>query len=99
MRINHKLVQHARIKLAITTRSVTQTDDSHTHDVDNMDAVPHDRLHQLAVLLDHWRLTTVEAMGFGPDQTEANAQAAHFRGGVDGTRIFGDVAAWDKRIS
>jgi len=38
-------------------------------------------------------------MGFGPAQTEANAQAAHFRGGVDGTRIFGDVAAWDKRIS
>jgi hypothetical protein len=35
----------------------------------------------------------VEAVGFGPAQTEADAQAAHFRGGVDCTRIFSNVEA------
>ncbi len=99
MRINHKLLRHARIKLAITPRSIIQTDHLDTHYVGDLDAVPHDRLHQLAVVFHDRGLAGVEAVGFGPAQAEANAQAAHFGGGVNGSRVFGDVQAGDADLA
>src|SRR5207253_589656 len=93
MRINHKFLRHTGIELAVTAWRVIKADDFNTHDVGDLDAVPHDGLHQLAVVLHDRGLAGVEAVGFGPAQTEADAQAAHFCGGVDCTRIFGDVEA------
>src|SRR3990167_7893309 len=95
MRINHKLLRHARIELTITAWRVIKADDFHANDVGNVNAVPHDRLHQLAVVLHHGRLAGVEAVGFGPAQAEADAEAAHFCGSIDGTWIFGHVQARD----
>ena len=77
MQINHKLLRHAGIELAITTWRVVQADHFHPNDVGNMNAVPHDRPHQLAVVLHDRGLAGVEAVGFGPAQAKADVRAAH----------------------
>ena len=99
MRINHKLLRYTRIELAIATWRIIKADHLHADDLSDVDTVPHDRLHQLAVVLHHWRLPGVEAVGFGPAQTKTNAQAAHFRGGIDSTWIFGHIQAWDTDLA
>ena len=72
MRITHKLLRHARIKLAIALRRLIQTDHLNPHHFSNVDTVPHDRLHQLAVVLHHWHLAGVEAVGFRSAEAEVN---------------------------
>lgn len=50
MRINHKLLRHPGIKLAIPLRCLVEADYLHPHHFGDIDAIPHDRLHQLAVV-------------------------------------------------
>ena len=91
MRINHKLLRHARIKLPVAARCLIEADDFDPDNVGNFDPVPHDRLHQLAVVFHHRGLPGMKAVGFGPAQSKADAQAAHFGGGIHSAGVFGHV--------
>jgi len=68
MRINHKLLRHACIELAVTFRRLIQADDLHAQHFGNVDAGLHDRPHQLTVVLHVWGLAGVEALRLGPYQ-------------------------------
>ncbi|MNH25846.1 hypothetical protein D3C79_858680 [compost metagenome] len=95
MRIDHEFLRYARIELTIAFRRLIQADHLHADNFSNVDAVPHDCLHQLAVVLHYRGLACVEAVRFGPAQTETNAQRTDLGGSIMGTRIFRHIQTWN----
>src|SRR5690606_19085750 len=95
VRVDDEFLRYAGIELAVATRGVVQADDLHADHFGDVDAVPHDRLHELAVVFHHRGLAGVEAVGFRPAEAEADAQAADLGGGIHRARVFGDVEAGD----
>jgi len=72
--------------------------ESYGGDVDgfgDLDFFVEDALHELAVVAHHGALAGGEVVGFGPTETDADAEHADFGVGVDAAGVAGDVEAGD----
>src|SRR3954447_14089980 len=93
MRVDHKLFRRAFVEVLVALRSLVEGDDGRVAGFGRVDAVMQDRLHELPVVPQDGALAGVERTGFGPTESDANAERSDFGGFVDRARIAGDVQA------
>src|SRR5277367_946815 len=91
--IEHIFFRRAFIKVGVALGSIVKTDDSCVDDFGNRQAVVKDRLHKLAVELQHGRMAGVEVQRPRPALADADFQDALLRLFVRRAGIFYDVEA------
>src|SRR3984885_15343546 len=89
--IQNELLCHARIKLPISNRRLTQGEDRSIDNLVDLQTIMEKGLHQLAVVLEHRSLTCIEPMRLRPSEPEAQLLLARFGSLVVGTGIFRHV--------
>jgi hypothetical protein len=70
MWIQNELLCHARIKLPVSNRRLTQGEDRSVDNLGDLQTIMEDGLHQLAVVLEHRSLAGVEPMRLRPSEPE-----------------------------
>ena len=71
MRIDDEFVCDARVEGFVTVRRLLKLDHLDIDDLGDGQSIPKYRLHELAVVFQHWRLAGVEAVGLRPTKAEA----------------------------
>lgn len=91
MRVDDELLRYTGIELSVSCRSLIQADDLYAYNLGDVDAIPHDCLHQRPVVLHYRRLAGMEAVRLGPAQAEADTQGADLGRSIRRPRVFGHI--------
>src|SRR5581483_3658909 len=93
--VEHELLRCALVEVLVARGRLVQGDHLRVDGVGDVDLVPEDRLHELAVVLHDRALAGGEGVGLGPAQADADAEVAGLGRLVHATRVVGDVQAGD----
>ena len=95
MGVKDKLLGCSFVESGIALRGVAERKNGGVYDFCNGQAVMQDGLHELAVVLRHRGLASVEAVRFRPAEAKTHLQIAGLAGFVPGARVFGNVETGD----
>jgi hypothetical protein len=79
------------MEVGVALGRVVEGDDGGVNYFSYGEAVVEDGLHELAVVLEHWGLAGVEAVGFCPAKAETHLEVSRFAGLIMRARVVGYV--------
>ncbi len=83
----------AAVEVMVPTRSFVQADHGSVHRFGDLRPVMQDGLHELTMVSRHRALASMEGVGLGPSQADANAEIPGLSSVVNAARIIRDVQA------